>query len=158
MKPGKFMTEGQSRGCAVWHASHCVSVGLFQGLIRPQSRPCLFCCLLVAMLVAGCGRDKEEVYVDRAKDPEYKQEMTALHDKQVELTEKHRELKKKLSGMVWVKENAERYDTLAAEERCVADEIEKVRKRAKMRADARRAKELEDREKVKKGLAVEKKD
>lgn len=158
MKPAKFMTKEQSRRCASWHASHCVSVGLFLGLIRPQSRPCLFFCLLVATLVTGCGRDKEEVYTDRAKDPAYKQEMTALHDKQIELTAKHRDLKKKLSGMVRTKENTERYDTLAAEEKRVAGEIENARKWAKMRADARRTKELEDREKVKKGLAVEKKD
>ena len=152
------MTKEQSRRRASWHASHCVSVGLFQGLIFAQPRPCLFYCLLAAMLVAGCGRDKEEVYVDRAKDPVYKQEMVALHDKQIELTAMHRDLKKKLSGLVRTKENAERYDTLAAEEKRVADEIENARKWAKMRADARRAKELEDREKVKKGLAVEKKD
>lgn len=114
-------------------------------------------CIGVSLLT-GCGREKEEVYTDRAKDPEYKQEMTALHEKQVELTTKHRELKKKLSGMVRVKENADSYDTLAAEERRIAGEIENARKWAKMRADARRTKELEDREKVKKGLAVEKKD
>ena len=122
----------------------------------PQTRPCLFFCLVAMMMLVGCGR--EEVYTDRAKDTEYKQEMTALHDKQVELTTRHRELKKKLSGLVRTKENADSYDTLAAEERRIAGEIENARKWAKMRADARRTKELEDREKVKKGLAVEKKD
>ncbi len=110
------------------------------------------------MLLAGCGREREEVYADRASDPAYKQEMTALYDKQMELTARHRELKKKLSGMVRTKENADRYDTLAAEEKRVAGEIENARKWARMRADARRAKELEDREKVTKGIAVEKKD
>ena len=158
MKPGKLTLTRQSRRCAIRHASRFAFVGLFQGLMLPQPRPCLFYCLLAAMLVAGCGRDKEEVYVDRAKDPVYKQEMVALHDKQIELTAMHRDLKKKLSGLVRTKENAERYDTLAAEEKRVADEIENARKWAKMRADARRTKELEDREKVKNGLAVEKKD
>ena len=155
------MITRQSRRCALWHASRCVVIGLFQGLIFAQPRPCLsflaITCIGVSLLT-GCGREKEEVYTDRAKDPEYKQEMTALYDKQMELTARHRELKKKLSGMVRTKENADRYDTLAAEERRVADEIENARKWAKMRADARRTKELEDREKVTKGIAVEKKD
>ena len=156
MKTWKVNTERQSRRCAIWHASRCVSVGLFQGLILAQPRPCLSYFLVAMMMLVGCGR--EEVYTDRAKDPEYKQEMTALHDKQVELTTRHRELKKKLSGLVRTKENADSYDTLAAEERRIAGEIENARKWAKMRADARRTKELEDCEKVKKGLAVEKKD
>ena len=42
MKPGKVMLEGQSRRCAVWHASRCVLLGLFQSLMLPQPRPCLF--------------------------------------------------------------------------------------------------------------------